>query len=143
MYVSSTFRAFDWSTFMPLRAHALDLPLQFGRRGESIHRGLYGAPRAAMLEGRLPAGSRLTSTRSLAAQLGVARGIVVIIYEQLLAADYVIGTVGYGTRVAPQLPDAWFKTLYSLSTRTAEKRPSPALSRWGRSLERSKRDLPR
>src|SRR5229473_1344670 len=47
---------------MPLRAHILDVPLHIPEGGESLHRGLYNALRAAMLEGRLPAGSRLPST---------------------------------------------------------------------------------
>jgi GntR family transcriptional regulator/MocR family aminotransferase len=128
---------------MALRTHALDLPLQLGERGEPIHRGLYGALRAAMLEGRIPAGSRLPSTRSLAAQLGVARGTVVMVFEQLRAEGYVEGRIGSGTRVASRLPDAWFKTQGESPTRAPGPRPPPALSRWGKSIELSSSDMPR
>src|SRR5260370_36314581 len=122
---------------MPLRAHILDVPLHIPEGGESLHRGLYNALRAAMLEGRLPAGSRLPSTRALAAQLGVARGTVVLVFEQLRAEGYVTGRVGSGTLVAPNLPDAWFKTQGDAPARPSTGRRAPALSRWGRSLGRA------
>lgn len=56
--------------------------------------------RAAIRERRLGAGERLPSTRRLAELLGVSRGTVVDVYEQLLAEGYVESTVGSGTRVA-------------------------------------------
>ncbi len=56
--------------------------------------------RAAIRDGRLGAGERLPSTRRLAELLGVSRGTVVEVYEQLLAEGYVESAVGSGTRVA-------------------------------------------
>jgi GntR family transcriptional regulator/MocR family aminotransferase len=56
--------------------------------------------RAAIRDRRLGAGERLPSTRRLAELLGVSRGTVVDVYEQLLAEGYVDSTVGSGTRVA-------------------------------------------
>ncbi|MGH3875836.1 MAG: PLP-dependent aminotransferase family protein [Actinophytocola sp.] len=56
--------------------------------------------RAAIRERRLGAGERLPSTRRLAELLGVSRGTVVEVYEQLLAEGYVESAVGSGTRVA-------------------------------------------
>jgi GntR family transcriptional regulator/MocR family aminotransferase len=56
--------------------------------------------RAAIRERRLEAGERLPSTRRLAEQLGVSRGTIVEVYEQLLAEGYVEAAVGSGTRVA-------------------------------------------
>ena len=56
--------------------------------------------RAAIRDRRLGAGERLPSTRRLAELLGVARGTVVDVYEQLLAEGYVESAVGSGTRVA-------------------------------------------
>jgi len=56
--------------------------------------------RAAIRERRLGAGERLPSTRRLAELLGVSRGTVVDVYEQLLAEGYVESAVGSGTRVA-------------------------------------------
>jgi GntR family transcriptional regulator/MocR family aminotransferase len=57
--------------------------------------------RGAIREGRLHPGTRLPSSRAFAAQLGVARGIVVEAYEQLAAEGWVISQQGSGTRVAP------------------------------------------
>ncbi len=56
--------------------------------------------RAAIRDRRLGAGERLPSTRRLAELLGVSRGTVVEVYEQLLAEGYVESAVGSGTRVA-------------------------------------------
>jgi GntR family transcriptional regulator/MocR family aminotransferase len=60
--------------------------------------------RAAIRERRLGAGERMPSTRRLAELLGVSRGTVVDVYEQLLAEGYVESAVGSGTRVAA-MPD--------------------------------------
>ena len=68
-----------------------DVPL-----GHQIQEAL----RRAIRSGRLRSGDRLPSTRQLADQLGVSRGLVVSTYEQLLAEGYVVSTVGSGTRVA-------------------------------------------
>ena len=59
--------------------------------------------RQAIRNHRLAAGERLPSTRRLAELLGVARGTVVEVYEQLLAEGYVESVVGSGTRVAAVL----------------------------------------
>jgi GntR family transcriptional regulator/MocR family aminotransferase len=56
--------------------------------------------RAAIRDRRLGAGERLPSTRRLAELLGVSRGTVVDVYEQLLAEGYLESAVGSGTRVA-------------------------------------------
>jgi GntR family transcriptional regulator / MocR family aminotransferase len=57
--------------------------------------------RTAIRDRRLGAGERLPSTRRLAELLGVSRGTVVDVYEQLLAEGYVESVVGSGTRVVP------------------------------------------
>ena len=64
--------------------------------GRQVQEALRGAIRA----GRMHADERLPSTRQLAEQLGVSRGLVVSAYEQLLAEGYVVSAVGSGTRVA-------------------------------------------
>ena len=56
--------------------------------------------RRAVQSGRLPAGSRLPSTRLLASDLGLSRGVVVEVYEQLLAEGYFTARHGWSTRVA-------------------------------------------
>jgi GntR family transcriptional regulator / MocR family aminotransferase len=49
---------------------------------------------------RLPAGTRLPPTRTLAAELGVSRGVVVEAYAQLAAEGYLLTRRGGGTSVA-------------------------------------------
>src|SRR5262245_37612205 len=67
---------------------------------------IYGQVRAAVLARTLGPGTRLPSSRALAAQLGAARASVVAAYEQLLAEGYVFGRTGSGTYVATDLPEA-------------------------------------
>src|SRR3954468_18826146 len=64
------------------------------------------ALRPGIRAGRLRSGERLPSTRQLADQLSISRGLVVSAYEQLLAEGYVVSTVGSGTRVADGLSGA-------------------------------------
>jgi GntR family transcriptional regulator / MocR family aminotransferase len=62
--------------------------------------GLEGALRAAIRDGRLAAGTRLPSTRALAADLGWARGTVAGAYAQLGAEGWLSARAGAGTVVA-------------------------------------------
>jgi GntR family transcriptional regulator / MocR family aminotransferase len=62
--------------------------------------GLADALRHAVRGGRLPAGTRLPASRSLAADLGVSRGVVVRAYEQLAAEGYLQARTGHGTVVS-------------------------------------------
>jgi GntR family transcriptional regulator/MocR family aminotransferase len=61
---------------------------------------LVGALREAISHGRLAPGTRLPSTRDLAADLGVSRGLVVGAYEQLTAEGRLLTRRGSGTVVA-------------------------------------------
>ena len=67
---------------------------------DPLHRQLLRALRTAIRDGRLAGGTTLPSTRALAAQLGVSRGIVVEAYEQLVAEGYLASRPGGATRVA-------------------------------------------
>jgi GntR family transcriptional regulator / MocR family aminotransferase len=60
---------------------------------------LTGTLRSGVAHGRLPAGARLPATRSLAAQLGVSRGVVVEAYRRLADEGVVGGRRGGGTTV--------------------------------------------
>ncbi len=73
---------------------------------EPMNRQIYGALRREILDGRLPSGTALPSTRALAADLGVGRNTVIAAYDQLLAEGYVEARTGSGTRVAPRLQEA-------------------------------------
>ena len=56
--------------------------------------------REAVRNGRLAAHSRLPASRSLAADLGISRRLVVDAYSQLLAEGYLVARPGAGTFVA-------------------------------------------
>src|ERR671911_3089426 len=55
--------------------------------------------REAIRSGRLAPGTPLPSTRALAADLDVTRGVVVAAYDQLLAEGYLASRPGSGTVV--------------------------------------------
>jgi GntR family transcriptional regulator / MocR family aminotransferase len=69
----------------------------------SRHRGLRTQVedelREAIRSGRLTPGTRLPSTRALAADLDVTRGVIVAAYDQLLAEGYLVSRAGSGTVV--------------------------------------------
>ncbi|HEU5334285.1 MAG TPA: PLP-dependent aminotransferase family protein [Actinocrinis sp.] len=66
------------------------------------------ALREAIRDGRLAAGALLPSTRTLAQELGLARGTVTAAYDQLAEEGYLTTRPGSGTTVAelPQAPAA-------------------------------------
>jgi DNA-binding GntR family transcriptional regulator len=53
----------------------------------------------AIQDGRLPAGSRLPSTRTAAKLFGISRTTVLTAYEMLAAEDLIVSDIGSGTRV--------------------------------------------
>ncbi|MBA2634031.1 MAG: PLP-dependent aminotransferase family protein [Chloroflexi bacterium] len=65
-----------------------------------LHGRLEQELRTAIRSGRLAADTAMPSTRALAAQLGVSRGVVVEAYEQLVAEGYLTGHERSATRVA-------------------------------------------
>ena len=69
-----------------------------------LTRWLYEELRRAILERRLPPGTRLPPTRDLAAQFRVSRGVVVTAFDQLQAEGYLKARVGAGTHVCAALP---------------------------------------
>jgi GntR family transcriptional regulator/MocR family aminotransferase len=68
--------------------------------GTPLRAQLESALRAGIRAGRLRPGLRLPSSRALAAELGVARGLVVEAYQQLTAEGYLAARHGSGTVVA-------------------------------------------
>jgi GntR family transcriptional regulator / MocR family aminotransferase len=72
----------------------LDLP------GTRVRAGLEAALREAVRSGRLAAGTRLPSSRTLAADLRIARNTVADAYGQLVAEGWLAARQGSGTVVA-------------------------------------------
>ncbi|MEA2448707.1 MAG: GntR family transcriptional regulator / MocR family aminotransferase [Thermoleophilaceae bacterium] len=79
----------------------LDLLLGLDRADSRSLRGQLEAElREAIRSGRLHAGTALPSSRALARELGVSRGVVVEAYSQLAAEGYLHARQGAATRVA-------------------------------------------
>jgi GntR family transcriptional regulator / MocR family aminotransferase len=68
-----------------------------------LFRQIYDRTRAAIAAGQLRAGERLPSARSLAAQLGAARGTVETAYAMLSGEGWIVARGAAGTVVAPTL----------------------------------------
>jgi GntR family transcriptional regulator / MocR family aminotransferase len=75
----------------------LDLP---GPHGSRVRHSLEAALREAVRTGRLGPGTRLPSSRALAADLGLARNTVAEVYSQLVAEGWLNARTGSGTSVA-------------------------------------------
>ena len=94
-------------------AHRANMPADYlqrrfdraGPNGEPDHRRLYRLLQEGILRDELQPGTRLPSSRQLAAELGIARNTVIHVYEQLGAEGYVSAGVGSGTFVADTTPD--------------------------------------
>jgi GntR family transcriptional regulator/MocR family aminotransferase len=85
----------EWAGLGPELLLALDRA-QTEPLGAQLEREL----REAIRSGRLAAGERLPSSRSLAAELGISRGLVLECYSQLQAEGFLTSHTGSSTRVA-------------------------------------------
>lgn len=97
----------------------------------SLYRQIYEQLRGAILDGRLPAGTRVPSSRAMAAQLGVARNTVLAAVEQLAAEGFLEAKQGAGTLVSAQLSAELTR---AARKRTSAKRPAYVLSAAGKRL---------
>ncbi len=87
--------AIEWSGLSP------ELLVRLDRSGaQPLRTQLETGLREAIRVGRLRPGERLPSSRELARELGVSRGIVQDCYGQLLAEGYLTTRTGSATRVA-------------------------------------------
>ncbi|MFD3415160.1 PLP-dependent aminotransferase family protein [Streptomyces cyaneofuscatus] len=82
----------SWATF------GADLHLE--PVGTGLRSGLMEALREAVRSGRLAPGTRLPSSRALAADLGIARNTVADAYAELVAEGWLTARQGSGTRIA-------------------------------------------
>jgi GntR family transcriptional regulator / MocR family aminotransferase len=74
--------------------------LELERGAGALHEQLELRLREQIRTGRLAAGTRVPSSRSLAEELGVSRGVVLEAYGQLVAEGYLVARQGAPTRVA-------------------------------------------
>ena len=130
----------DWS---------IDLHVDIeNQRGRGL--GLESALRDAIRAGRLAAGTRLPSTRALAADLGWARGTVAGAYSQLVAEGWLSARAGAGTVVAagretatavPAAEPVERSARYDLTTGLPDVAAFPRRA-WAAALRRALREAP-
>jgi GntR family transcriptional regulator / MocR family aminotransferase len=104
----------------PAEIGGVDLHLDLS--GTRVRAGLENALRGAVRAGHLRPGTRLPSSRALAADLGIARNTVAEVYSQLVAEGWLTARTGAGTSVAPRrVPEPGAG---------AAPRPEPAMARY-------------
>ena len=118
--------------------------------GPPLHDQLETVLRGLVRSGRLPPGCKLPSSRALAAELGLSRGVVLEAYSQLAAEGYLVARQGAPTRVAqtaaverPPLPAAGLESRHRIEF-------DPALpdlaafprQAWARAVRAALRDVP-
>lgn len=82
----------------------MDVPLVIDRAQPHLGTQVCEGLRRAILDGRLRPGTRLPSTRALAARLRLARSTVAVAFDQLTAEGYIEGRRGSGTFVSQAVP---------------------------------------
>src|SRR5271169_5937947 len=82
------------------RAELSGVDLHLDLSGTRVRAGLESTLRGAVRDGRLRPGTRLPSSRALAADLGIARNTVAEVYSQLVAEGWLTARTGSGTSVA-------------------------------------------
>jgi GntR family transcriptional regulator/MocR family aminotransferase len=88
-------RSIEWAGLGP------ELRLRLDRKlAEPLRSQLERELRDAIRSGRLAAGERLPSSRALAAELGISRGLALECYSQLPAEGFLTSHTGSATRVA-------------------------------------------
>jgi GntR family transcriptional regulator/MocR family aminotransferase len=125
-----------------------DLLLEVQLRRGQLRSGLRESLRTAIQDGRLVAGTALPSSRTLAADLGLSRGVVTDVYDQLAAEGYLemaqrrAPTVAGVARTPPLgsvlAPPTW-RFDFVATTPDVELFPRRA---WLRAVERSLRSAP-
>lgn len=112
----------------PLFELAIDHPAP-GTRNAS--RSLYVQLRAAILDGKLRAGTRLPATRRASTYFGVSRNTAIETYQRLLTEGYLVARPGSGTYVADEVPAAPAPR----SPKRPGTRPDPRINEFWRSPE--------
>jgi GntR family transcriptional regulator/MocR family aminotransferase len=134
---------------MARTSSSLDLLVALQRGAAPLHAQLEAQLRDAVRAGRLAPGVRLPSSRALAAELAVSRGVVVEAYEQLAAEGYlcvragaapVVGTIACEPRAAP-VPPGPRPPRHDLRPGLPDLSAFPRAA-WGGALRRALRELP-
>src|ERR1700685_3259196 len=120
---------------MTKKPHGAAVPMIAVHRNSEkpLHRQIYDAFRAMILDRRLQPGQQIPSTRALASELGISRIPVLGAYAQLLAEGYIESRSGAGTFVTSSLSDQFLSARPAVAGVVSEP-PSDAISRVSRLL---------
>ncbi len=128
---------------------ARDLLLEVELRRGRMRKNLRETLRSAIQEGRLVAGTTLPSSRTLAVDLGLSRGVVTDVYDQLAAEGYLaieprhaatVAGVASAARAKPEPATPTWRFDFTATTPNVELFPRRP---WIRSVERSLRSASR
>lgn len=108
-----------------------DSPYQLKSPPNRPSHRIYEWIRSRIDSGTLGPGEKLPSTRTLAADLGVSRSTVVVIYDQLAAEGYIETAAGSRARVSPGFKGAPIQKRLAAGRRSAA---IPRLSSYGQRL---------
>jgi GntR family transcriptional regulator/MocR family aminotransferase len=106
-------------------------------RDLGVRESIYKTCLAAIVDGRWPAGTRIASSRQLAAEWRAARNTVDDAFAQLQAEGFLERRVGDGTYVAARLPGQAAPLALRRARRPSAlgRRALAAVSAWGRSAQ--------
>jgi GntR family transcriptional regulator/MocR family aminotransferase len=134
---------------MPRTSSPFELLVTLDRERAPLHAQLEAQLRDGVRDGRLAAGARLPSSRALAEELGVSRGVVVEAYAQLAAEGYlavrpgaapVVAAVAGESAAGPGAPPAPAPR-HDLRPGLPDLASFPR-EEWSRALRRALREIP-
>ncbi|MEW9209263.1 PLP-dependent aminotransferase family protein [Citrobacter sp. wls710] len=80
----------------------------------AVKEQVYHILRDHILEGRLPPGTKMPSTRALSEMMSISRNSVIAGYDRLLDEGYILTRKGSGTYVAHHIPDRSISNCYPI-----------------------------
>ncbi len=133
-------RLVENSQFGAIQPDQLTAMAMHNERRTGLSRALYEEFRARIADGTYAAGTVLPSTRALAAERGLSRATVTLVYEQMAADGLIDSRAGAASRVAagaaaPALPRRARATATATSTATAPGGLAGRLSRIGQHMQ--------
>ena len=108
----------------------LAAPMVDPSSSQPLYQQVYQRIRELILEGKLPRGARLPSSRTLADDLSLSRNTILVAIDQLVAEGYVESRLGDGTYVASSIAE----DVGTIARRATKPKPNPARPLKGRSL---------
>ena len=126
---------FHYELLLPLQQQLQDKPSQ------PQYLILYRAFQQSILQGQLPAGTKLPSSRQLSQNLAISRNTVKTVYEMLQAEGYIEARHGSGSYISSHLPERT-PPVAPTSTTSKSHVKTVTLSRVGQRLQQQQHYTP-